>query len=210
MIKDVLSQSLVDESRDLYQAGDTQSPGSEIRESSRSMRMSSTEQIEVLPDSLDNPEEQKGRENEPFEEGTVSLTDFKKCGDTSSEIGESSHLKSMKSTLKIVQQNLLVDLEELSQTIEEFRLEYERAMVSTVPKSFLSFLFKKKFDRARDRVQKTGCQQVKSFILETIRLKLMVEEKMQELEVYEDTIQTWRSEKEYTRNLCGRINIWLT
>ena len=61
MIKDLLCQSFLDDNSDLYQSSDTQSTGAEIGESSHLVSLSSREQVEVLPDSLDGPKEQKGQ-----------------------------------------------------------------------------------------------------------------------------------------------------
>ena len=78
-------ESLLPDNSDLHQEGDPQSTGSEIWGSFHLVSMSSTEQIEVLTESLGDPEERKDRENEPCEEGTVSLTDLNKRGDMSSQ-----------------------------------------------------------------------------------------------------------------------------
>ena len=81
-------ESLSEGNRDSHQEGDTQSAGPEIRESSRSTTMSSTEQMEVLSGTSGGPEEHKDQENELCEEETLSQTDLDKCGDVDCQDNE--------------------------------------------------------------------------------------------------------------------------
>ena len=182
MIKDLLCQSFLDDNSDLYQSSDTQSTGAEIGESSHLMSLSSTKQVEVLPDSLDGPKEQKGRENGRCEDGTLSLTNLKTSRATGSEIRKSSHSVSVKST-KTLLEILLDDWEVLSKTTAELRLAYETTaarMFSTAPcKHSKEFLL-------------SELQNLHPFICSAMMLQQFVEDRLNQLEDYEQSISSWR------------------
>lgn len=127
-------------------------------------------------------------------------SDLPQNGDTqSSEIEPSSRSTRMKSTLQIEKQKLLDNLEELSQAIGEFRLEFERTSEPIIPITYLFSLLTRgstEVEKDNQRFSVT-CQRLKTFILETIRLKMMVEEKLRQTDEHENKMQTWRSEMKW-------------